>query len=787
MIVIYINAEGTVQVVSPSHIYQGSNQSSVTVFAPVPTTTALSIAFRLPDGTSTPYYPMTYIQNSDGLSQYKFTIGASITQKAGKSAIALSMLYTDGRQTSQLIEFDIEPSVLPELPESIDENAYEIIMQYLQQDRSDITAIQGQINDIEETADNAQTASANAVATANEAKSTADGLADSIAQANTNASQAVNTANEAKATAQEAENTANGFAESIEAVRQDVENIESYIPSGTSQDNQLTNKDFVNSSINNMAAFYISYNANGDAFPTRESLINATTFYSGGQVRVPTQNDYAIVLADESQPVGVDGSYPTTRYSYQGGTYPNGQWDFQYVVNNTSFTQAQVDALNSGITKAIVDDLKQGQVTSVNGQTGAAVITPANIGASTVETGNKNLYNLGIFDTFSSNGDGTGTIIRGTRYVALDGSEDEIWNVDQTRAILGNTDNLLKDHYGDFNSAVAYPYLLNNQFQVISYNAGQGGATGIAFSGSSNNLSVYGSGKTTEATWREFLSKNPLVIQYRINATYTEKVIEDQPIHTLPQDGEQWLREEWEKGLNYWNPEWTPYTEFTTTGNTSYSLTWEISANPDGYTNAIFTASGSTTGRFFYPLIVPSSGIYYSRMGYNGNASDDKHVTPIYLEAGYYTLSVDIAVNTTNRIVINNTIMMSKGATHYPYSPYYGKIARVNIGNNVLQTDPTKLEPTTANGWTIGGSNLFIPENGIYLANINNAVYGILVISYDVGGIAFNACATALNQNSTKNISYIGSMVGSNKAATWGLGSTSGSETVNTVAYKKLA
>ena len=162
------------------------------------------------------------------------------------------------------------------------------------------------------------------------------------------------------------------------------EKIESYIPSGTSEENQLANKDFVNSSINNMAAFYITSNEQGEAFPTRADLLSATTFYSGGQERVPTQNDYAIVLADESQPVGVDGNHPTTRYSYQGGTYPEGQWDFQYVVNNTSLTQAQVDAINSGITKELVDTIGKGNVMSVNGETGAVTITPASIGALTL-------------------------------------------------------------------------------------------------------------------------------------------------------------------------------------------------------------------------------------------------------------------------------------------------------------------------------------------------------------------------------------------------------------------
>lgn len=123
-------------------------------------------------------------------------------------------------------------------------------------------------------------------------------------------------------------------------IAEQFENINAKIPSTASAQNQLADKAFVNSSINNMAAFYITYTQGsatemGQAFPTQASLLNATIFYSGTQVRVPTQNDYATVLADETQPKGVDGSYPTTRYVYQtnevGGTYPNGQWGFQYL------------------------------------------------------------------------------------------------------------------------------------------------------------------------------------------------------------------------------------------------------------------------------------------------------------------------------------------------------------------------------------------------------------------------------------------------------------------------
>lgn len=199
MIVIYINGEGTAEKLSPQHVYQGSNQTGVTVFAPVPTTTALGIAFRLPDKTSTTYYPMTFIQSVEGLSQYEFTIPSSITQLAGQASIALRAIFSDGQQTSQLIEFEIEPSVIPTLPEEIDQSAYDIIMQRLQEDRADITTLQGQIGNIEELSEEAQKASANAVETANKAKATADGLADSIAQANATAENAEKIANDAVA------------------------------------------------------------------------------------------------------------------------------------------------------------------------------------------------------------------------------------------------------------------------------------------------------------------------------------------------------------------------------------------------------------------------------------------------------------------------------------------------------------------------------------------------------------------------------------------------------------
>ena len=115
------------------------------------------------------------------------------------------------------------------------------------------------------------------------------------------------------------------------------------IPNEASTSNKLADKNYVDDSINSITAYYITKNAAWDQFATKAELTAATTFYSGGVVRVPTRNDYCIVASDETHDNAV------VRYIYQ-----NGQWEYQYTVNETPLTQAQLDALNSGITSAKV-------------------------------------------------------------------------------------------------------------------------------------------------------------------------------------------------------------------------------------------------------------------------------------------------------------------------------------------------------------------------------------------------------------------------------------------------
>ena len=139
------------------------------------------------------------------------------------------------------------------------------------------------------------------------------------------------------------------------AIQEQVDEIEAKIPSAATSENQLADKAFVNSSINNYAAFYLTKNANGDAFETHGEMLLTGKFWNAGVERIPTKNDYLVVLQDETKTSAL-GVRPTTRYVYQG-EWPTGQFEFQYIVNNTALTQAQVDAINSGITKSIVDSM----------------------------------------------------------------------------------------------------------------------------------------------------------------------------------------------------------------------------------------------------------------------------------------------------------------------------------------------------------------------------------------------------------------------------------------------
>lgn len=117
-----------------------------------------------------------------------------------------------------------------------------------------------------------------------------------------------------------------------------IDAINDLIPAQANSENQLADKDFVNSSIATNTANFI-----GD-FDSLEALES--------QLEIPvTNNDYAFVKTVDSA-----GNNIYNRYKYNA---QEGKWLFEYALNNTGFTAEQAAAINSGATRTLMDKLKK--------------------------------------------------------------------------------------------------------------------------------------------------------------------------------------------------------------------------------------------------------------------------------------------------------------------------------------------------------------------------------------------------------------------------------------------
>ena len=105
--------------------------------------------------------------------------------------------------------------------------------------------------------------------------------------------------------------------------------------------------------IDKLAAYYITADAQGNPFATHAALVYAQTYYSGGAVRTPTRNDYAVVSADETH------GGAEWRYIYAVDAQGAGQWEPQYAVegviayDNTVTPTSANGVKSSGIWSAL--------------------------------------------------------------------------------------------------------------------------------------------------------------------------------------------------------------------------------------------------------------------------------------------------------------------------------------------------------------------------------------------------------------------------------------------------
>ena len=122
-------------------------------------------------------------------------------------------------------------------------------------------------------------------------------------------------------------------ASQLNVVQASISDIEDLIPSQASDQNQLADKSFVNSSIaTNTANFLGTY----------------TTLADIQAIQNPTNNDYAFLQTTDQA-----GNTKFDRYKYNS---ESSQWLYEYTLNNSSFTAEQWATINSGLTASSVSD-----------------------------------------------------------------------------------------------------------------------------------------------------------------------------------------------------------------------------------------------------------------------------------------------------------------------------------------------------------------------------------------------------------------------------------------------
>ena len=131
--------------------------------------------------------------------------------------------------------------------------------------------------------------------------------------------------------------------------------INAKIPAQASSENQLADKSFVNSSISTATAtFRGTYNIVTDlglsVLATEQEITAAIAAAMVSQSITPTKNDYVFV----AYPDAIISTQYTKydRYKYNGTA-----WEYEFTLNNSSFTADQWAAINSGITDTLVSQI----------------------------------------------------------------------------------------------------------------------------------------------------------------------------------------------------------------------------------------------------------------------------------------------------------------------------------------------------------------------------------------------------------------------------------------------
>lgn len=343
----------------------------------------------------------------------------------------------------------------------------------------------------------------------------------------------------------------------------------------------------------------------------------------------------------------------------------NGSAPVTVTINTTSSTDPESVHFTS-------QTLNDSQQTQARENIGAASVAEMNAGDD------KSYYNLGAYDTYVDNGDGTVTVTRKTGYYKIDGNfiANHIWyeypnlisvkipNVEYDTDLVASII-AVSDVWNNGNPQ--YDYAIEDNTSLEYGNVG---------------VRVVVKNATSMQEFRNYVSQHPISVEYELQTSeqYTEKLIAETPINTLDAHMSDIVRDELEKGLNLFN------------GSRSLA-DWGLRV---GYTYTIYEAGN------------PGNSVKISvKWGSNDDSDEvmkDINNNPVDVTATHtfvyntnqeWSIFIDPAINEGNENLADYQIMCCAGSHAYPYQPYNGAIVHEKQLSDALEDYPTNDELNT--------------------------------------------------------------------------------------------
>lgn len=367
-------------------------------------------------------------------------------------------------------------------------------------------------------------------------------------------------------------------------------------------------------------------------------------------------------------------------------------------------------------------------------------------------------YHLGEYDTYQDNNDGTATITRQTAYYTFTGNETYNYGAWQDYAITIQVPNPTVPAISGINNFVVCGVWNNCR---------------ITYTNSSNY--IYFEGATNSfASLDEF---KPYIIgkfiQYKTATSYTEQVIVNRPLNTLDQTGSQWLRSEWEKGLNLFNV--SKITNGDINGN------YGVNAYTLGNGTVSITDRGNAAFNRVSLILTLSSGTYSFKANVSNQTRlfiEDSNGNGIYDNTTYNGANINFTISNSTTLAISlyaysttscvwTNIMLNEGDHAYPYQEYNGElIHRKDIEpvllwenaspNATLSTAEITLDAPITNYKYLVIAYKYEQYGGIYYTKIKTANSGTyyLIGTSQISGTESGVCRTFIITESGTKINF---------------------------------